>query len=83
MIEDTEPNDYFYIIIYPDGDSSLLEVIPIIDVEISNYSSIVVSRKQFPYTEEGRQLAINYAKELATKHNKEYIGYIDEPKYLD
>ena len=67
-----------YFIVFPGGNRdkiSVVEIPPALNYEISDYA--VASRKEFNEIEE----AVEYAKELATSNNKEYIG--DDDGYLD
>lgn len=66
-----------YYIIYPSGDKSKLKDMDIEYYELYEYA--VASRKHF----EGYDEAEQYAKELAGKHNKEYLSSREDAGYLD
>ena len=69
-----------YFIVYPGGDRNKLSIINLSDAmryELSDYA--VASRKEWWDSEQKE--AIEYAKNLAKEHNKEYIG--DDDGYLD
>ena len=67
-----------YFIVFPGGNRdkiSVVEVPQALHYELGDYA--VASRKEFHEIED----AVEYAKELATSNNKEYIG--DDDGYLD
>lgn len=72
--------DSKFYIIYPSGDKSKLSVVEIPDsmsYELSDYS--VASRNDFRVEDEARV----YARELAKKHHKLFVGDEDGEEYLD
>jgi hypothetical protein len=67
-------------IIYPGGDRTQLKVLelsPAMAYELSEYA--VASRHEF----HDREAAVAYAKDLASKYNKVFVGSIPEDDYLD
>lgn len=63
-----------YYVIYPGGDRSKLKVTNIFEEDLSDYA--LASRHFF----DEETYALNYARELAKKHNKQFVG---DPDYLD
>lgn len=69
-----------YMIIYPCGDRTMLDIGDVRDYEKDDWA--LASRREFPYTDEGKQEAIAYCKELAARHGLK-VRISGEHDYLD
>lgn len=70
----------YYFIIFPYGDRTklcVLETTEAMKYEINEWA--LASRKEFT----DKDIAVAYAKELARKHNIEYVIDVDDDGYLD